>query len=157
MICVDMHNQLRKHYSRLNRAHTWQYDIHLLYKAAVSLCVCVYVCLSVFLYVCLSVRMSVCLYPPFSTRPSDHDQIWHAFADWSGNDSNLNKCDPPHHRGPRGDFRGSKIEKSGKCHELPRKSIIFLNPHPILRLDVLGVTISKVGEFHQLPRKFIHF
>ena len=32
--------------------------------------------------------------------------------------------------GPNGDFRGSKIQKSGKCHGRPRKSIIFFNPIP---------------------------
>ena len=42
----------------------------------------------------------------FSTRPSDRLQIWHAYADSSGNHSNLNKVDPPHLRGLRGDVRG---------------------------------------------------
>ena len=159
MICVDMHIQRRKHYSRLNRAHTWQYDVHLLYKAAVSLCVCVYVCLYFFLYVCLSVCSYVCLSvsPLFDTTVGPRPNlacicrlIWEWFEP--------KQMWPTSPQGaPGGDFRGSKIEKSGKCHELPRKSIIFLNPHPILRLDVLGVTISKVGEFHQLPRKLIHF
>ena len=45
--------------------------------------------------------------------------------------------------GPNGDFRGSKIQKSGKCYGLPRKSIIFFNPHPTLWLGVLGLKISK--------------
>ena len=34
-------------------------------------------------FVCLYVCMSVCLYPPplfSSTRPSDHNQIWHTFG-----------------------------------------------------------------------------
>ena len=38
---------------------------------------------------------------------------------------------------------GSKIQKSGKCHELPRKSIFFFSPHPTLWLGVLGLKISK--------------
>ena len=29
-----------------------------------------------------------------------------------------------------GGFSGSNIQKSGKCHELPRKSIKQCNPHP---------------------------
>ena len=45
--------------------------------------------------------------------------------------------------GPNGDFRGSKILKSGKWHGRPRKSIIFFNPHPTLWLGVLGLNISK--------------
>ena len=56
--------------------------VHLLYKAAGSLlCVCVPAC------VCVSV-VSV---PLFSTRPSDHDQIWLVYVDTSGNSSNVNK------------------------------------------------------------------
>ena len=31
---------------------------------------------------------------------------------------------------PVGNFRGSKNQKSGKCHELPRKVIKKCNPHP---------------------------
>ena len=47
-----------------------------------------------------------------------------------------------------GDFRGSTIQKSGKCHGLPRKSIIFFNPYPTLWLGVLGLQISKsLGNF----------
>ena len=36
---------------------------------------------------------------PFSTRPSDRDQIWHACADRDETGSHLNKIDPPHPRG----------------------------------------------------------
>ena len=56
---------------------------HRLYKAAASLCVC----------------LSVCTPPPFSTRPSDRNQIWHAYVDRSGNYWNLNKFYPPDPRG----------------------------------------------------------
>ena len=31
---------------------------------------------------------------------------------------------------PGGNFRGSKNQKSGKCHERPRKIIKKCNPHP---------------------------
>ena len=55
-----------------------------------------------------------------------------------------------------GDFRGSKIQKSGKCNGLPRKSIIFFNPHPTLWLGVLGLKDSKTRKFHELPRKWFH-
>ena len=48
---------------------------HLLFKAAVSLCVCLCV--------------SVCTPHFFLTRSSDHDYIWHAYADRSGNGSIL--------------------------------------------------------------------
>ena len=60
--------------------------------------------------------------------------------------------------GPSGHFRGSKIQKSGKCHGLPRKSIFFFNPHPTLQLGVLGLKISKsLGNVMELPRKWFHF
>ena len=54
-------------------------------------------------------------------------------------------------------FRGSTIQKSGKCHGLPRKSILFFNPHPTLWLGVLGLKISKnLKKFHQLQRKWFN-
>ena len=47
-----------------------------------------------------------------------------------------------------GNFRGSKNQKSGKCHELSRKSIQFVFTHPNAGGGVpgggLGVQISKV-------------
>ena len=64
--------------------------------------------------------------PALHSRLSDRNQIWHTYSDGYGNDSNLKKLDPP----DPGDFRGSKIQKSGKCHELPRKSIIFFKTPP---------------------------
>ena len=59
----------------------------------------------------------------FSTRPSNCNQIWHACADRSENHSSPNKFDPPHPRVSQGCFRGSTIQKSRKCHDVPRKSI----------------------------------
>ena len=70
----------------------------------------------------------VCLYLPFLTWPSDHDQIWHAHADWAWNYSNLKKLTHP----TQGGFRGSQIQKSEKFHELARKSIKKINPHPTI-------------------------
>ena len=94
--------------------------IYSIYKAAVSLSVCLFVC--------------GCLHPPlFSTRPSDRNQIWHIYSDRYGK-----TFDPPQ----RG-FRGSKIQKSGKCHEMSRKSINNLRPTPPWGWRVLGVNISK--------------
>ena len=46
---------------------------------------------------------------PFLTRPSDCNQIWQAFVDWSGNDSNLNNWPIS----PQGRFKGVTIQKSG--------------------------------------------
>ena len=45
---------------------------------------------------------------------------------------------------PQGGFQVVKHSKSGKCHELPRKSIKKLTPtaHPT-GVEVLGVNISK--------------
>ena len=103
-------------------------------------------------FVCRPVCMSVCLFPLFSTRPSDCNQIWHAYM----------RIDPgiirtqkylTHStlRSPRGDFRGSKIQqKSGKCRELPRKSVKKLTPTPVLGGQ-------RFGKCHELPRKLIHF
>ena len=60
------------------------------------------------------------------------DQIWHAYADGPGDGSYLKKIDLPTQGGGRsGTFRGSKNQKSGKCHELPRKVIKQINPIPL--------------------------
>ena len=40
------------------------------------------------------------------------------------------KIDLPTQGGRSGNFRGSKNQKSGKCHELSRKSIKFVFTHP---------------------------
>ena len=65
------------------RAHTcciilWQFDVHLLYEAAGSLC----------LSVCLSVP------PPLLTRPSNRNQIWHTYSGRYGTHSQLKKIWP---------------------------------------------------------------
>ena len=63
--------------------------------------------------VCLSVYT-----PLFSTRLSDCNHIWHAYADWSGNRSNK-KIDPPQ-VGPRGILGGQKNKGPGNvinCRE----------------------------------------
>ena len=49
----------------------------------------------------------------------------------SGDGSYLKKLtSPPKGGGRNGNFRGSKNQKSGKCHELSRKSIKFVFTHP---------------------------
>ena len=96
---------------------------------------------------------------------SDHDQIWHACADRSGNGSYLTKIDPQPPGGGRSwNFRGSKNQKSGKCHELCRKAITICLTHPTpgdsggLRGEGgWGSKFQKSGKFHELPRKSIIF
>ena len=80
-------------------------------------------------YIKLQFSLSVCLsvpLPPFSTRSSDRNQIWHIYSGRYGTHSDIKKFYPPHPRGVPwgcwGVFRGSKNQKTGKCHELPRKS-----------------------------------
>ena len=47
-------------------------------------------------------------------------------------ETNTKIVDPPHSGGgvPRGIGRGAKFQKSGKFHELPKKSINCCLPHP---------------------------
>ena len=78
----------------------------------------------------------------------DRDQIWPAYADKSGNYSNLKKVAPPCQGASGGNFRGSKIKKSRKYHKLPKISIHLLTPTPRHRgLGFLSVKISKVENF----------
>ena len=78
--------------------------------------------------------------PALHSRPSERNHIWHTYLDRYRTDSNLFFTHPT----PRGDFRGSNIQKSGKCHELPRKSIILKKnpPHPTppqgVQVGILG-------------------
>ena len=67
------------------------------------------------------------------------------------------KLPPPHPRGVEvGILGGSKNQKSGKCHELSRKSrIFFYPPHPGGRGGGRGSKFQKCGKFHELPRKSI--
>ena len=48
--------------------------------------------------------------------------------------------------GGGGSFRGSKNQKSGKFHELPRKSIIFLTPSEDGEGGVDGTGRDRKGE-----------
>ena len=56
--------------------------------------------------------------------------------------------------GTHGDFRGgSKIQKSGKCHELPKNQYIFLPSHPTRGRrgwSFRGNKIQKSGKLHEL-------
>ena len=69
------------------------------------------------------------------------------------------KIDLPTQGGGRsGNFRGSKNQKSGKCHELSRKSIDLFLPFPPRggsRGGGWGLTFQKSGKFHELSRKSI--
>ena len=58
--------------------------------------------------------------------------------------------------GRSGNFRGSKNQKSGKCHELSRKSINLFLPIPP-RGGGWGLKFQKSGKFHELSRKSIKF
>ena len=66
---------------------------------------------------------------------------------------------PSHPRGGRsGNFRGSKNQNSGKCHELSRKSIkfvFFTHPSPGGSGGGWGSKFQKSGKFHELSRKSI--
>ena len=59
---------------------------------------------------------------------TDDDQIWHAYADRSGDGYYLKKVTPHPRRGGRSGILGG--QKSGKCHELSRKSIKKIDPLP---------------------------
>ena len=70
------------------------------------------------------------------------------------------KIDLPTQGGGRsGNFRGSKNQKSGKCHELSRKSINLFLPIPPRGGSrgggVWGLKFQKSGKFHELSRKSI--
>ena len=82
----------------------------------------------------------------------------------SGDGSYLKKLtSPPKGGGRSGNFRGSKNQKSGKCHELSRKSITFVLPHPppshpggwVPGGGGWGSKFKKSGKFHELSRKSI--
>ena len=76
----------------------------------------------------------------------------------SGDGSYLKKLtSPPKGVGRNGNFRGSKNQKSGKCHELSRKSIKFVFTHPTRGGGGSGggSKFQKSGKFHELSRKSI--
>ena len=76
----------------------------------------------------------------------------------SGDGSYLKKLtSPPKGGGRNGNFRGSKNQKSGKWHELSRKSIKFVFTHPTRGGGGLGggSKFQKSGKFHELSRKSI--
>ena len=77
----------------------------------------------------------------------------------SGDGSYLKKIDLPTQGGGgrNGNFRGSKNQKSGKYHELSRKSIKFVFTHPTRGGGGSGggSKFQKSGKFHELSRKSI--
>ena len=79
----------------------------------------------------------------------------------SGDGSYLKKLtSPPKGGGRSGNFRGSKNQKSGKCHELSRKSINLFLPNPPRGGSRggggWGSKFPKSGKFHELSRKLIN-
>ena len=62
---------------------------------------------------------------------------------------------------PSGNFRGSKKQKSGKCHELPRKvvetNVTPTPPHPTGVGSFMGKHFKCLRHFHELSRKSIFF
>ena len=96
--------------------------------SSVPLCFCVCVCARAGRRACVCVTADNVHSPPplrNTVGPQPNlARISHNYADRSGNGSNLNNLTHT----PEGNFRGSK--KSGKCHELSRKSIPFLTPTP---------------------------
>ena len=77
----------------------------------------------------------------------------------SGDGSYLKKLtSPPKGGGRSGNFKGSKNQKSGKCHELSRKSINLFLPIPPRGVPGgggWGSKFQKSGKFHELSRKSI--
>ena len=80
----------------------------------------------------------------------------------SGDGSYLKKLTSPPKGGSRsGNFRGSKNQKSGKCHELSRKSIKFVFTHPTTgRFQGggglgWGSKFQKSGKLHELSIKSV--
>ena len=61
-------------------------------------------------------------------------------------ETNKKSVDPPHSGGgSQGNWGGAKFQKSGKFHELPRKSInccLPPPPHPTQQVGGLGVKIG---------------
>ena len=67
--------------------------------------------------------------------------------------------DTPHPGGSPGGW-GSKSQKSGKCHELPRKVIKNVTPtppHPTGGWEFYGYKFQTSETFHELSRKSIFF
>ena len=80
----------------------------------------------------------------------------------SGDGSYLTKLTSPPNGGGGGrnaNFRGSTNQKSGKCHELSRQSVIFFLTHPTPGGSEggggWGSKFQKSGKFHELSRKSI--
>ena len=97
-------------------------------RACVCACVRTYVRACIRAYVCACVRVSV---PP---PPFRHNRLTATtFGTHMRIDPGIirtKKMTHPTPGGPRRDSRGSTIQKSGKFHELHRKSIKQFTPHP---------------------------
>ena len=120
-----------------------QYNYLYLYNTnyvCVLVCVRVRVRVHVRVYVCVSVKYRRLNYG------TDHDQIWHACADRSGDGSYLNKIDPPPPRGVEvGFLGGQQIKSPGNAMNCPENQLKKLDPpHPWGSQG--GVKISKVRE-----------
>ena len=87
------------------REHTtWKWDVYYIQLQRPFGCLCVY-------------RYPP---PPCSTRPSDCDNIWHAYTDRYGTHSQLKKTfTHPHPRGLRGILAGQKFKSPGNVTNFP--------------------------------------
>ena len=69
-----------------------------MYKFNVCVCVCVRVCVRACVHACVRACMRACVRVSVTYRRpncwTDHDQIWHVYADRSGNGSYLKKLVP---------------------------------------------------------------
>ena len=110
----------------------------------------------------IEVRLTIVYEIPYISRLSYqhciHDRLSATiFGTHIWIDSNQTFFDPPDPKGgARGAFRGSTIQKSGKCHELPRKSIIKKKKHPTPggpSGDFRGLAIQKVREMSWTAQK----
>ena len=78
-------------------------------------------------------------------------QIWHAFADRSGNGSYLKKLTPYPRVVEVGILGGTKIKNPGNVMNCSENQKKLTHPTP----GGSGSKFQKSGKFHELPRKSI--
>ena len=89
----------------------------------------------------------------FHELPTDHDQIWHAYADRPVDGSYLKKIDPPPKGGRSGNFRGVKKSKVREMSWTVQNIYFFNLTHPTPGVGGLGVKKSKVREMSWTAEK----